>query len=383
MSRLLFLQHDSVFENYGGIQYYLDDLLTLAAETYGQEEVLSLTLSRKNTDKTQIKAPYKIDWVPSPVSGLRAKLANRFPLHLIWRALKTIPSFKPDLIIASHACLAPAAYFLSRRSHIPFGVIAYGMECWGDLYPQDEWALRRADAIFSISHWTKKILKDRGFESERIRIIHPLLPSFFDEDEQVPTNSKKSFQLLTVARLDPQEKYKGQDDTLHALALLKARSPHLDFRYRIVGEGGDKERLENLARSLKLDSHVDLVPPVKDRAALKALYHSSDLFVMPSRFGKWDGKWRGEGFGIVYVEAAACGVPSIAYNCGGVTDIVEHQETGLLVEQGNRADLALAIEKMMKDNEERKQMGARASTLVRERFSVAAIRKEMEAAFDL
>ncbi len=379
MTRLLFLQHDSVFENYGGIQYYLDDLVQLAHDHYGTNQVRTLILSRKQHE-TPPKPSYDVQWVPIQKKGILGKIQNRFPVPLVNAAFKQIAEFQPTWIIASHISLAPVAYFLSRKTHVPFGVIAYGMECWGNLWPQDEWSLKRADRIFSISHWTKKVLIERGYKENRIRIIHPLLPAFYKDGYQ-PAQESETFKLITVARLDPTERYKGQDDTLWALAQLRKKNPHLDFCYQIVGEGGDLERLKRIVHDLHLENFVKFIRPVKDRSELIRLYQQSDLFVMPSRYGKWDGKWKGEGFGIVYVEAAACGLPTLAYDCGGVTDIVEKNETGLLVTANKREELVDALHQFMTDSSKRKAMGQKASQLVRERFGVSAVEKEMADAF--
>lgn len=366
-----------MFESYGGVQYYLDDFARLAASLHGPQNVTAVLPLDPSGRVPNV--PYSVEPVRRSRNRLVAKLENRFPLRLLGRATRVARRRPPDWIVVGHVALAPLGYCLSRLTGIPWCVIAYGVEVWGDLFPQDDWCLRRASRVISISRWTAAILERNGVPPYRLRVIPPRIEPVLERDAPRPSPAGP-FRLLTVSRLDATERYKGQDHALEALALLRARSPRLDWRYRIVGEGSDRPRLETLCRRLGVQDRVEFLPPVRDRADLAELYRECDLYVMPSRFGRWEGAWRGEGFGIVYAEAGACGVPSLAYRCGGALDIVEHGVSGLLVEPDDTEALSRAIEELAQDRARVAAMGREARRIVMERFSTTPVRETLRLA---
>jgi glycosyltransferase involved in cell wall biosynthesis len=254
-------------------------------------------------------------------------------------------------------------------------VIAYGIDVWGDLWLHDRWALQSADAIVSISEWTKKVLVERGYTADKISILHPMLAPFFQE--QAPKTGfslpEEPLKLLSISRLDSREQYKGQDHVLQALALLK---DSVKFHYTIQGEGDDKPRLIALAKELGLENQVTFAPGVRVRHEFVESYRNADIFIMPSRYGKNEG----EGFGIVYVEAAALGIPSIAYACGGVMDIVEDGKTGWLVTLDDIPALADTIRSCAIDRLEIARRGLAARQNVLDKFSKEAIHEELKSA---
>ncbi|MEZ4751684.1 MAG: glycosyltransferase family 4 protein [Bdellovibrionota bacterium] len=378
MSRLLLLQHDSIFARYGGVQYYLHDLCALSSELLGDESFVSLIPSTGPVRSEPTS--YQFRFVPYPESPLFSKLCNRLPLPLFAAAKRLLKQEPTDLILCSHVALAPLGYTLSRLHGVPYAVVVYGTDAWGDLWPQDEWSLRRASHLFSISDWTKSILVRRGYSPSRIHIIHPRIYEGFETvHASIPRESGR-FEMLCIARLDPKEQYKGQDHALQALSQLRHEDPKLGFRFTIVGDGEDRSRLERLAVSLGLEDRVRFLPAVGTRDQLAQLYRESDLYLMPSRFGTWDGEWRGEGFGIVYAEAAAFGVPSLAYRCGGVMDIVEDGQTGWLVEPDSVSALALTLGQLVGNRALVHKTGARAREDVLKKFTRSAVRGELDLA---
>ena len=380
---ILFLQHDSIFETYGGVQYYIDDLLQFISQTYGKESLKVLLAYRK---KELLLAPrdYQIESVRLE-QGLMKSLSNRFSPSYFFKALKLCSLFKPKIIIASHLSLAPLAFLISKLTSTPFFVVAYGFEVWGKFQPQDKWALKKANGIISISHWTKTILEKQGFDPRVISVVHPSIsPQLIESPNKTfQTTESHPLKLLTVSRLDSAEQYKGHDHVLQALKQIKMQEPQLEFSYTIQGNGDDIPRLKNLVTSLKLDSWVTFMPAVTHREDLKKSYLSHDVFVMPSRFGFWGQCWRGEGFGIVYVEAAILGLPSIAYRCGGAMDIIEDKKTGLLVEPDNIESLAKAILDLAKDRQKLKSLGNNARKAALNRFTPEKVKLELKEAFSL
>jgi phosphatidylinositol alpha-1,6-mannosyltransferase len=128
-----------------------------------------------------------------------------------------------------------------------------------------------------------------------------------------------------------------------------------DLVYVVAGDGPDRERLVELARRLGVDESVRFVGAVED-AELPLWYSLGDVFVMPSRSDPPDV----EGFGIVYLEAAACERPVVAARAGGVPDAVADGVSGLLVEPGDRDGLARALAELLSDPARRANLGRRA-----------------------
>lgn len=154
--------------------------------------------------------------------------------------------------------------------------------------------------------------------------------------------------VVSVSRLVPR---KGMDVLIRAAARLAPTHPRLSVV--IGGSGRDGRRLARLVASL--DAPVRLLGRVDD-ADLPALYGSADVFVMDCR-NRWLGLEQ-EGFGIVFLEAAACGVPQIAGNSGGAAEAVAHGVTGLVTDDpGSVDDLAEALASLLADPEARRQMG--------------------------
>ena len=151
--------------------------------------------------------------------------------------------------------------------------------------------------------------------------------------------------VVAVSRLVPR---KGFDVLLDAVALLE-----LDVQLVIAGGGRDRNRLELRARRLGLDARVRFLGRVPDEA-LPALYRAGDVFVMPCR-ERWAGL-EAEGFGIVFLEAAASGVPAIAGRSGGSHEAVIDGETGFVVDPDDVTVLAQRIERVLVEPDLRRRM---------------------------
>jgi phosphatidylinositol alpha-1,6-mannosyltransferase len=172
-----------------------------------------------------------------------------------------------------------------------------------------------------------------------------------------------------VARLDPQERYKGHDLILDALALLRQRGAlPAALRWRVVGEGEDRPRLQARAAALGLQAHIDWLGALDD-ASLRQDYRDCSLVVMPSAFGlRSDGSARGEGFGITYLEAALAARASIAADQGGQTDLILHGQTGWLLPPSAKT-LADLLWRLQEDPERVRLCGERALAHASRHFS--------------
>jgi phosphatidylinositol alpha-1,6-mannosyltransferase len=380
LARLLFIQNGSLFDQFGGIEYYLDDLETDLAQLLGGSQVTAVLPIRKPGAQLTEKE-YGYTTVAFRKKGLLAKWENRFSKGLWNAAMKQIERARPTHLVCGHVHLAPLVCLLSMRTRIPYVTCTYGIEAWGDLRWIEEYALSQSDRILTISDWTRQILQKRGYPASQIQVIHPRLPSEFENipppRPRAQRSTQRKLRLLTVSRLSKEERYKGQDHVIEALHRILMSEGMLPFEYWIVGDGGDLPRLRDLVERKQLKNHVHFLPPVRHRSELIPIYRKCDVYVMPSRFGKWEGRWRGEGFGIVYLEAAACGLPSVAYACGGVTDIVRHGSNGLLAEPDNAGELSRILWELYVRPDRIDALGRTAYDDVMQRFTRPSIRTEI------
>lgn len=165
--------------------------------------------------------------------------------------------------------------------------------------------------------------------------------------------------VLSVSRLIPR---KGMDVLIEAAAALRRSFPELVVA--IGGEGRDRSRLERIAR--RSGAPAVFLGRVPD-AELPDLYGSADVFVMACR-DRWAGLEQ-EGFGIVFLEAAACGVPQVAGRSGGAAEAVAHGETGFVVDEpSDPARVASALRRLLSDGELRLRMGESARRRAQSQF---------------
>jgi phosphatidylinositol alpha-1,6-mannosyltransferase len=230
--------------------------------------------------------------------------------------------------------------------------------------------LARADHVFAVSNFTAEHAIAAGARAARVRVIHPGvdLAQYAAAAAAKKSNSEhgRGPLLLTVARLVAR---KGIDTVLTALPEIAARHPNV--RYAIAGEGLDRDRLEALIRQLALTERVEWLGYV-NHDALAPLYASADLFVLPSRSISELGDI--EGFGLVLLEAQACGTPVVAARSGGMPDALEDGVTGVLVPPSDPAALAHAIDELLSDEPKRARMSQAARALAATRTWQATAR---------
>lgn len=280
-----------------------------------------------------------------PLGWWPARLrTGAFALEIVTHAVRD----RPTLIVLTHANFAPVAHMMKKALKIPFLAIGHGIEVW-DLEPSGlSRALQAASALSAVSEFTReRMAAVLQMPKEKIS----LLPNTFDADRFYPARQKPHFLLkryrlrpdqpviLTIARLESAERYKGYDQVLKALLLVRERFPTV--HYIIGGRGPDRARLASLIAELGLDASVTLAGYVPEHE-LRSHYNLCDVFAMPSK---------GEGFGIVFLEALACGKAVIAGNKDGSVDAVLGGETGVLVDPDNVTEIAGAIVQVLEDGD--------------------------------
>ena len=224
--------------------------------------------------------------------------------------------------------------------------------------------LAGASGLFPVSRYTSGLLRAIDPDLRRIAIVsNGTDPQRFRPLDPTPLRRTLGLSddpvLLTVGRLVP---HKGIDTVLLALRQVRERVPNI--RYLVVGEGADRPRLEQLVATYQLDSQVRFLGRVSSDE-LPQYFAACDLFVTPSRAEPPSV----EGFGLVFLEANACGKPVIGTRCGGIPEAVVDGETGLLVDVDQPEQLADAITRLLLDRELARHLGTRGRQRVIEAFT--------------
>jgi len=202
--------------------------------------------------------------------------------------------------------------------------------------------LLRADRLISVSEHGKSILEERGVPAARIRVVSPGFDRFPLEGVLSSPAPGGGVRALCVSQWIPR---KGILDLVRAWALHERPGASLE----LVGETDADPAYAASVRAASSDARGVTVSGAVDDAALGAAYAAADLFVLPSRY---------EGYGIVYAEALAHGLPVIACNVGPVPELVG--EAALLVEPGDVGALSEALDLLLKDATLRERMSAAA-----------------------
>jgi phosphatidylinositol alpha-1,6-mannosyltransferase len=227
---------------------------------------------------------------------------------------------------------------------------------------------RNAETVVAASEFAKQNLLRIGIDPERIRKITPGVDCIRFQ----PTDARRDLVerhqlagktvLLTVARLVPR---KGHRLVLEALRKLVPEIP--DLVYLIVGTGPEEVQLKRLVAEWNLNDAVRFAGFVPDED-LPAYYNLADLYVMPNSEEKGDI----EGFGMVFLEANACGKPVIGGRSGGAAEAVLHGKTGVLVDPHDAGELAAAVQMLTRNRSKMQELGATGLSRARREFSWAS-----------
>ncbi|MDP2638734.1 MAG: glycosyltransferase family 4 protein [Candidatus Azambacteria bacterium] len=208
-----------------------------------------------------------------------------------------------------------------------------------------KWAYKKADKIIAISRYTKReILKKINVSSIEV-INHGV---YFDEFYQEPVESKEKF-ILSVGAL----KYrKGYHISIPAFAMAKKEIP--DLKYKIIGNHKDKEyftELKNLAKRYGIENDIEFLSDLSDEAR-NNLYRKAKIFILTSV----NENHHFEGFGLVFLEAAAAGLPVIGTLDNGIEDAVKNNFNGILVPQNDTKTAAEALLKILNNEQLRQEL---------------------------
>jgi phosphatidylinositol alpha-1,6-mannosyltransferase len=321
MPKILALVTDA-FGGRGGIAQYNRDFLTALAQSGASIAVLP----RNAPDRAVAPA------------GIVQSTPRRGRVAYALTALGMAVRERFDIVICGHLFMAPLASFVARLRGSRMLLQTHGIEAWPRPSDRRRAAAESADLILSVSRYTRaRVLAWAMIAPERVLVVPNTVGDTFTPGDgsalRKAWNLEGKFVLLTVGRLDASERYKGQDRVIAAIPDLVAAGH--DIAYVVLGEGDDLARLKSLAQVSGVADRVKFVgAPTTEE--LVAAYRMADLFVMPST---------GEGFGIAFLEAMACGTPALGLAVAGTYDALCDGELGMLVcEDDLQAALAAALE---------------------------------------
>jgi phosphatidylinositol alpha-1,6-mannosyltransferase len=274
--------------------------------------------------------------------------------------------------------------WIAAGTGLPFGVFAHGEEFASYASSRElSWMARRvmkraALFIANSCHTAALLEREWGVPAARLAVVSPgvdtarFAPAPRDDVARAALGWSDRPVVLTVGRL---QRRKGHDRMIEAIALLCEQFPTL--LYAIVGDGTERGDLEASVQRAGLSSHVRFYGVLDDAELLRA-YQQCDLFVLPNRTDGNDF----EGFGMVLLEAQACGRAVIAGDSGGTAEAVRAGETGVIVDCRRADTLAAAVAALLREPARREQMGAAGRQWTARACSFEVLAPQMASALD-
>jgi phosphatidylinositol alpha-1,6-mannosyltransferase len=330
--RVLFLAMEA-FGSLGGIAQYNRDFLRALGAAPEVSEVVAVPRRMPLPPET---LPPKLTYLTGGVAGQPAYI------RALIRLLSQDSRFA--LVYCGHIKLLPMAFLAKLITGAPLVLMIYGIDAWTPQYSKmTKYLLPKIDSVISISDITKqKFMAWSHFNEKKIFILPNAVAQRHygvgvksqELVERYGLNGKTV--LMTLGRLAAEEKYKGFDEIMDLLPALLQPIP--DIVYLIVGDGDDRPRLEAKAQSLGVGDRVIFTGFIPE-AEKADHYRLADAFVMPGR---------GEGFGFVFLEALACGIPVVGSRLDGSREALRDGALGILVDPRRPEEIQAGILEALK-----------------------------------
>ena len=285
----------------------------------------------------------------------------RFLLASAWQAVAVARRFRPHIVLAGSGLTAPAAWLAARASGARAHVYLHGLDA-AVQHPvyRAVWhpAIRRMDGVIANSQPTAELARNLGVAAEKIRIVHPGVtlptapqsPAALQDFRQRHQLGNKRL-LLSVGRLTTR---KGlREFVQQALPAIVQAAP--DTLLVVVGDAPadslhasvqTRASIQAMADAAGIGQHLRFLGVITDPQELACAYESASLHIFPVRELHGDP----EGFGMVAIEAAAHGLPTVAFSTGGIVDAVAEGKSGHLVTPGDYLSLAQAALQVLADD---------------------------------
>jgi glycosyltransferase involved in cell wall biosynthesis len=330
-----------IFAREGGIQSYVKDIFH-AYSGFGADCRAEVFLLRDSVDHSN---PWESDNLKFHYFQNQSPQMGR--LKMAVALLKFFLQKRPQHVFCGHINLAVLIKTLCQPLGIPYTVLTYGKEVWEPLKNSETDALASANSIWTISRYSRdRACAANGLNCEKIK----MLPCAIDGEQFTPGSKQPELieqyglggtkVLMTVARLWSGDIYKGVDVTIRALPRLAQVFP--EVKYLVIGRGDDQPRLAQLAEDLGVSDRVVFAGFVPTEQLI-AHYRLADAYIMPSQ----------EGFGIVYLEAMACGVPVLSGDDDGSADPLQDGKLGWRVPHRDPEAVATACIEILQGDDQR------------------------------
>lgn len=343
--------------NFGGAQKYVYDLASAAQEA-GHSPVVAYGVPGKLSDMLRERGIRTVE-----LQGLGRDLRLSGELSAFSQLLKVLKEERPDAVHvnSSKGGLALLAARIRGVKRILF--TAHGWAFNEDRSPFQKKVLRLIYTItVLLSHTTICVSNavrrdiDSALLRKKLLVIRNGIEAaqYLSKDDarHAFRSDASGIWVGMIAELHPTKRV---EDALHALGKLRDEFPTLSLT--VMGEGEERQRLEELVTALNLAGRVHLPGYTHDAPRL---LHAFDLFLMPSRT---------EALGYAAIEAGYAGLPVIVSNVGGLPEVIEHEKTGLLVPPENPDALADAMRTLLSDPGCAKQYGTALKAHVEKEFS--------------
>lgn len=246
------------------------------------------------------------------------------------------------VIVCTHLGLGPVARLLARRARRPYTVFLHGIECWKTLRARARWGLQGAAFLLANSQHTAASFRAHNpwARGRAIRVV-PLGVSVetLEATPSVPAaRAESTLRVLAVGRMVKSEQhadgrgaadlYKGFKPLIEAINQVQARGVRVTAE--LVGDGDARAELEAWVRQQPGREQIRFRGRVSD-AELQQCYRDADVFALPSE---------GEGFGLVFAEAMAHGLPCLCVELGAAPEVVSDDDSGFVARARDQADLA-------------------------------------------
>ena len=298
-----------------------------------------------------------------------ARSKFRFVSYCIAQARKN-----PQFVLAAHPNLASVAIvirFFSRSTKII--VMSHGIEIWERMPIHRHRALLSCDIVIATSEYNvQKLIHLQRIPARKIRLVPwPLSPTTLQLADTnaglpVPNAFPRGRVILTVGRWSANERYKGADQLIRAIAELRSAFP--DVHLVLVGSGDDLPRLKQIAADLSVNDAIHFLGDLS-REELAGCYRGAELFAMPST---------GEGFGLVFLEAMAFRKPIVGVAAGGCVDLLADGVNARVVPPNDFFALVRALDELLRDRELAAQLGLRGGEIARDKYRFDVFEQDLE-----
>ena len=284
--------------------------------------------------------------------GALRRLSNFSQRRSVMPALEAVArQARASIIHAQTEGMAPIAVEVARKLALPAVVTIHGVNTDQNyLHSRSQKAvlgraLRECDRVVLVGSMLKDVFVPYVGRGDHMRVVpNGVRPPIALRRTEVL--SRAPLRLVSVSNL---HEGKGIDLALDALALLDARGMR-DWTYKVIGDGAERNSLVAQARARNLSDRVNFLGERPPRVVMETLLES-DVFMLPS--------YR-EAFGIAYLEAMSCALPTIGVRGQGPEDFIEHGVTGLLIEPRSASAIADCLQRILADPEEARRIGERA-----------------------